>query len=335
MNHGNVRKSIAGLLTLGCLVLAVVIFGPAPEAKVEEPVRKPRAGKPIPMPADLVGFEIHMGLKDTKATEWDGDVTVSPGRIVDMSVTSGGKKGKGDVVGNRFTTKSTFTKMNLNSPQLHVNLDATADAAVTITTGHGKVQFKVSDVGTGIKKTFLMDQVSVEKQEGSVRLTSKETEDDYPVLAKGADGTVWLAYLEYTLGPPLVPERHKAGNFDDLVPKGNGDQVLLMHFNGKEWEPALEVSKPGIGAWRPTVAVDGKGVVWVAWSEQVDGDWEIFYRRYTPAKGGAKGDWSEPTRLTNAPGSDFNVVAATDSTGAVWLAWQAWRNDNFEIMLWP
>src|SRR5262249_6383721 len=38
-------------------------------------------------------------------------------------------------------------------------------------------------------------------------------------------------------------------------------------------------------------------------------------------------------RLTNSPGSDFHVVAATDSSGVVWLAWQSWRKDNFEIVL--
>src|SRR5262249_29753173 len=113
----------------------------------------------------------------------------------------------------------------------------------------------------------------------------------------------------------------------------NGDTVLLTHFDGKEWSPALEVSEPGVSAWRPTVAVDGKGNVWVAWSQQVDGDWEIFHRRYTPGKGKAAGEWSKTTRLTNSPGSDFHVVAATDSTGVVWLAWQSWRKDNFEIVL--
>ena len=33
------------------------------------------------------------------------------------------------------------------------------------------------------------------------------------------------------------------------------------------------------------------------------------------------------------PGTDFNVVAATDSSGVVWLAWQSWREDNFDVML--
>ena len=32
-----------------------------------------------------------------------------------------------------------------------------------------------------------------------------------------------------------------------------------------------------------------------------------------------------PLRITTAPGSDIDPVAATDSKGRVWVAWQAWR----------
>ena len=129
-------------------------------------------------------------------------------------------------------------------------------------------------------------------------------------------------------------ERAEAGSFDSLVPTGNGDQVRLMRFDGKAWQPPLDVTEPGLNVWRPTVAVDGKGDVVIAWSQQIDGDWEIFYRRYTPPKNDGKGQWSNIVRLTNTPGSDFHVVAATDSHGIVWLAWQAWRNGQLRYPGW-
>src|SRR5262249_53574109 len=56
--------------------------------------------------------------------------------------------------------------------------------------------------------------------------------------------------------------------------------------------------------------------------------------KYTPAgKDGGKGQWSDVVRLTDAPGTDFHVVAAADSGGTVWLAWQAWRDGHFTIQL--
>jgi hypothetical protein len=36
-------------------------------------------------------------------------------------------------------------------------------------------------------------------------------------------------------------------------------------------------------------------------------------------------------RISNDPGSDIDPVAATDSTGAVWVAWQGWRDGKAAI----
>ncbi len=218
--------------------------------------------------------------------------------------------------------------------RLNVRLDAPESATVSISTEAGKFRFKLADLAVGVPKRFLDERVSVERQDGALRLTGSETEDDYPATAKDKDGTIWLAYLAYQPGQPILMERVETGNFEALEPKGNGDRVLLMRFDGKVWQPPLDVSAGGLHVWRPTVAVDGKGDVWVAWSQQIDDDWEIFYRRYTPpAKTGDAGKWSEIVRLTRTPGADFHVVAATDAAGTVWLAWQAWRKDNFDILL--
>jgi hypothetical protein len=213
-----------------------------------------------------------------------------------------------------------------------VSVDAPSTATVTVNTQAGEFKFALTDLRTGTAKRFLQDQVSAQRLEGALRLTGPETEDDYPALAKAVDGTVWLAYVAYQPGKPILNERVQAGAFESLVPTGNGDQICLMRFDGKVWHPPIAVTSAGLDVWRPAVAVDGKGQVVVAWSQQVDGDWEIYYRRYT-AKEGGEGRWSETLRLTHAPGSDFQVVAATDSAGTVWLAWQAWRQDNFEILV--
>ncbi len=39
----------------------------------------------------------------------------------------------------------------------------------------------------------------------------------------------------------------------------------------------------------------------------------------------------EAVRVTETPGTDFHVVAATDAKGVVWLAWQGRRKDNYDI----
>jgi hypothetical protein len=327
------RRSVAGLATVAVFSLLFVTLGPSQD-KDKPPKRERPAGKPIAMPANLVGLEIYLGLKDDKVTAWNGTVESSEGRVLEVEILRGNPKAKAD--GNRFTVSSVSRmqqkKTVVDGPILHVGLDAPPTATVTVSTEQGKFNFAVSDLAIGSPKTFLDGQASAERSDGAIRLTGRETEDDYPALAKAADGTVWLAYVEYTPGAPIVLDRIKAGGFEDLVPKGNGDCVRLMRYDGKTWQPPIDVTEMGLHVWRPTVAVDGKGNAVVAWSQQIDGDWEIFYRRYTPAKEGT-GQWGDIVRLTNAPGSDFHVVSATDSAGVVWLAWQAWRKDNFEIML--
>jgi hypothetical protein len=318
----------------------VAVWGPAPPV-ASEPKDEPQpkaarpAGKPIPMPAHLVCLEISLGLKDKMPTPWAGSVDVTNGRLVAIDILRANPQAR--VEGNRYFAGSIRRPAQMEAlagPVLRVTVEPSAEARVTLKTRQGTFTVALDELKRGVAKKVLDDQASVELQDGALRLTGPRTEDDYPVLARGRDGTIWLAYVEYTPGPKLDRERVLAGNFDLLEPKGNGDQVVLMRFDGKTWRPAREVSAPERVIWRPTVAVDGKGTVWVAWSQRAEGgDWEIFYRKHTPPTRNKEGEWSAITRLTKNPGSDFNVVATTDSAGVVWLAWQAWRQDNFDIML--
>jgi hypothetical protein len=337
MTGARLFSSGAGLLTILLLLAAVLAGGPSSKLEQSQPPSplaptRTRPSHPIPMPANPVDVQLALGLKDEEPTRWGGMIQISEGRIVSLQV-QGPPNAK--VTGGRFTARSFFpiNQATLVRPKLHVSLDAPPTAIVTVKTQQGEFQFTLADLASGTSKSFLDGRVSVQREEGALRLTGPETEDDYPVMAKGPDGTVWLAYVAYQPGKPIVMERVRAGSFESLVPTGNGDQIRLMRFDGKVWHPAMEVTDSGLDVWRPAVAVDGQGRVVVAWSQQVDGDWEIFYRRYTPASQEGEGHWSDIVRLTQAPGCDFQVVAATDSKGTVWLAWQAWRKDNFDILL--
>jgi hypothetical protein len=328
----------AGLLAITVLLAMVLAGGPSEQGK--QPTRQPAGtssehGKSIPMPRDLVDIEIALGLKDERPTPWSGAVHVSEGHVASLQLVGGGPKAS--VNGNRFTARS-IRRMIMNreriiGPKLRVTLNAPPTATVTVTTEQGDLKIALADLTIGTVNEVFDHQASAERLEGALRLTGPETEDDYPVMAKAPDGTVWLAYVAYQPGKPILNERVKAGAFESLAPTGNGDQIRLMRFDDQLWHPAIDVTDSGLDVWRPAVALDGSGRVVVAWSQQVDGDWDIFYRRYTPAKGGREGRWSDIVRLTHAPGSDIHVVAATDSAGTVWLAWQAWRKDNFDILV--
>jgi hypothetical protein len=338
MKRTRVRMS-AGLITFGIFTLVVLGWKPLNQpTAAEDPAKEVGAGRAVSMPAQLTGLLISLGLKDQKATDWDGAVSVSAGKILDVSIVEGHPKAAAK--GSEFSVRSVLAVKKkekkkaggIIKPIVRVTLDAPATARVKVTTKQGKFEFTLGDLPAASPQTFLEGQVSVQREEGALRLTTADVEHDYPVLAKAPDGTLWLAYTEYRTGRPYVAERVLAGNFDDLVPQGNGDQVRLKHFDGKTWSPALDVTEPGLDIWRPTVTVAG-GLVHVSWSQQVKGNWDIYHRVYRPpTRQEEQGRWSQIVRVSQQPGTDYQVVSTTAANGRVWLAWQGWRQGRFQIL---
>ena len=72
-------------------LLAVAAFAPRASAQASvKGVVKDAEGKPIAMPANLVGLEVRLGLKDTEPSPWGGSVELSEGKLLSMSVRRGG-----------------------------------------------------------------------------------------------------------------------------------------------------------------------------------------------------------------------------------------------------
>jgi hypothetical protein len=331
MTRSRVRGSLAALLTAALFGSILFVLRPTQQGEEQTPRDKPPRPprRAVATPANLVTLTLDLALKDETPTPWGGEIKVSEGRVLDVEIVRSGPNAGAN--GNRWhglSRRQGEQGAIIFRPTVLVSLDAPPSATVNVQTRQGKFAFKLA-AATGDPKTYLDGQVRVQRQLPTLRLTGKDTEDDFPALA-AVGGDAWLAYVEYQPGKPIVKERVQAGNFDELVPTGNGDRICLVRFDGKTWHPALDVTEGGLDVWRPTVAVDGKGNVHVIWSQRVEGDWELFTRRYTPD--GKGGKWSAIRRLTNTPGADFNVVATTDSAGNVWLAWQAWRKDNFDIL---
>ena len=94
----------------------------------------------------------------------------------------------------------------------------------------------------------------------------------------------------------------------------------------------FDVTDAGLDVWRPAVAREGATGVVVVWSEFRDGNWDLYARHLNTASGAWSG---KPQRLTNDPGADTDAVLATGAEGVVWMAWQAWRNGQADILLAP
>ena len=335
------RKSLSTVLVIVVGICMVVALGPLHQKSPGHSDDEPQQSTPPLSAENLVQLEIELGINQKQQTFWSGELHVSPGRVLSTEVVRGGR--------NATTDRDSFRVQHrmagrLLTPILRVTLDAPSSAKLRVTANDGVVACQLAELAQDVAKKFLDDQVAITRRMPTLRLTGPATEDDYPAMARAPDGSVWLAYVEYKSGQPVDMKAVTERRFDSLVTRGNGDRIRLMRFDGQAWHEPVNVTSEELDVWRPTIAVDGHGNVVVAWAQAVDGDWEIFFRRYTPATaqdsdptqadraaGDRNGRWSDIVRVTNAPGADFHVVATTDASGQVWFAWQGWRKDNFDI----
>jgi hypothetical protein len=203
------------------------------------------------------------------------------------------------------------------------------DPVLGLDTDLGNVAIRVKDVRLAPPTALLNGEIMVRRLPTATPFAVAPSDNDYPSLTRGRDGTVWAAFVAYTHGGEPDMEAAARHDFRSLVPAGNGDQIRLARFDGRQWSAPMAVTANLLDLWTPSVAVDGAGRVWVAWSQNTGGRWQIYRRAYDPAAG----SWAAVEQVTHEPGSQINVVSATDSQGGVWWAWQGRRGKHFQIFL--
>ena len=291
------------------------------------------------MPA-AVAIRILLGVGDKQPQAWDGGIRVSPGTIYNIE---GWRFRKGiDSTDGRSSWKCasgfSFThNASTLSPVLEngVVVSVVADdprAKFEVTTKQGNFSFAAGEISYGIEKRFLGGAVTVDRVPATVQLTSSLEDEDFPAIAQRED-TVYMAFVQFVRGDRSQARWNNMGknppkSFDFVSRPVGGDQVFLMRYSKSKrtWSEPEPVSSPKQDVMRTAVAVDGQKRVWVFWSANQNGNFDIY------AKSFSGGKWSSEMRLTTDAGTDVNPVAATDVGGRVWLAWQGFRNGNLDIL---
>ena len=284
------------------------------------------------VPPEGATLRISLGLQDTATTPWDGKIELSTGSVLAVEVeTPAVGSAEGDSWKLTTQVPATGPRPQPTRPVLLVALDAPDAASVSVSTAQGEFSFALGDLEPGAPATYLEGQVRIERMPLSVRLTAGPDEEDWPAAATGPNGAVWVAYMAYKHAGPLDAQvLHEERKFDLLKPEGNGDQLFLRKFEAGTWSEPKEVTEAEIDVWRPAVAVDRSGTVWVVWSQKVDANWDLYVRAYDPGSD----RWGATRRVTDAPGSDIDPVAVADpASGSVYVAWQGWRDGSFDILL--
>ena len=308
---------------------------------IRQQAQGPRT-KSVAMPEET-SFRVLFGVGDAEPMTWDGSVELSGGKIVSIK-------------GWRFTGNDTTDyksnwqaatrrgqpqtararERGIPGPVLENGVilgAALADpnARFDLKTKQGAFSFTAGEVGFGQSKTVLNGRVTIDRVPSTLQLTTSDEEDDYPALAQDGDD-VWVAYVHFVHGDRAQaaesPFKQEPKSFDFLARPVGGDQVKLLRYSKskKNWEPSAPVSDPGQDIMRAAVAVDGRKRVWVVWSANQKGNFDL-YARYLEG-----GRWSAEMRVTSDAGTDLNPVAVTDAGGRVWIAWQAFRRGNLEVL---
>ncbi len=149
---------------------------------------------------------------------------------------------------------------------------------------------------------------------GVLPLGDTARQNDFPSVAVGKNGDVWVAWASYS---------------------GLNDEVHARRFSNGHWYAAFPI--PGVegDVWMPQVAIDAKGRPWFVWSQQAGyprGDpekpnWDLYATYWED------GAWGRIERLTDHPLPDINHHFVADGAGKLWLAWQGFRDGQSDIFL--
>jgi len=280
---------------------------------------------------------IEFGLKDLSAKDWSGKADVSGAKVVHRE---GYRFRTGDTLdGQNGWTASSHRAMrapkndpvtNKREPLATVGVilqleDVKADAKLKVELKGGeKVEVPLAEVLAGDRVPLWDGAALVRLVSAATPIAVDNTEDDFPAAAYGPNGTLWVAYISYTvrdnacrIEQPQFKEQPK--DFKSLWVPEYAEQLWLRSYKDGKWGAPIAVTDAKLDLARCAVGVDGKGNVWVTYGAHRGDNFDLYAR-----KRDGQGNLGDEQRLTSGKGPDLTPVMCTDAKGAVWLAWQSW-----------
>ena len=285
---------------------------------------------------DRISLRILFGTQDTTSTVWDGSITADGASV--MALEPWRFEGTDSISGTAWRASThpirlfgggnPIRQVVANGVVAHLSASR-PDATVRVKTARGDFDFRLNEVPYGVSIRRLDGRVFVDRVPPPTRITNTPDEEDFPSAALAKDGSVWLAYSVFRHNPDHnqleAPMTTPRTDFAPLKAPTGGDQIVLRHYANGSWEEQVAVTPPGGDLYRTAVAVDGAGRPWVFWSQNANGNFDLFACSVDRGRAG------RPVQITKDAGSDVFPAATTDSKGQVWVAWQGWRNGRAAI----
>lgn len=315
-------------------------------------------------------LRVRFGMKDADPTDWSGGVKLSEGKVVEIS---GWRWTLGDKATGDNWTVHTRAQPAQGQPEVPADgkraplgdngvvlkLTGTTPATqVQINAGAVKAAFKLADLPYGKRLVEMKGNFEVERTPSVEPLVMTEADEDYPAAAVAPDGTIYVAWLAFTRGkdfgghrervatPEVKPNTtvlsvgplktiSKPEDLDYLAEPTGGEKIFVRAYRDGKWGEPFAVTDGKTEYYRPAIAVDGTGRLWVFYPAHLNadatldhGNWDLMARAIT-----ADGKVGEEVNVSHAPGPDFMPSAATDSQGNVWVSWMGGREAGYHIYL--
>ena len=128
------------------------------------------------------------------------------------------------------------------------------------------------------------------------RLTTDQSDDLRPAVIQTVNGSIWVVWAS-----------DRTGGFD-LFYKVSSD-------GGLTWSIANRLTTNATHDKLPSIIQTSDGSIWISWSSDRFGVYEIFYKTYSNLS------WSNETRLTVDPNIDMNPSILQTLDDTIWVFW--------------
>ena len=318
-----------------------------------------------------VSLRLTFGERQERPKDYSGSIAVSQGKVAevrpwrfDQSDSIEGAAWKLKLELRPFENQPNEPRTmsadpaTINVPPAGVTAVVSAGEAATVRvkTAQGEFSFSLAEAPAGKTLRFLDGDVLVERTPSAERANefSEAEHFDYPAVAESADGTVWMTWQGYAAQGDHVYARRKtaagwsqtwtltaektdvlrtavaldsAGRTWAVWSERQGAQwdLYARVFAGDAWGPRRKLTEGHYPNVFHRLARDSKGNLHLVWVGHDGGKSYVYWSRL-------QGDsWSTPMQVSGP--SAWVPEAAADSSGALWVAWDSYRNGNYDIYL--
>ena len=197
-------------------------------------------------------FRVLCGVTDATGTRWDGSLKVKGAGPYTLE----GWRFEGDdsASGDRFhfSTRASRAFAETEGRSIAANgILMTASAvtrAVSLSSRRhkGNSVFAPSEIPYARGIYELGGRVYVDRIPVAARLTNTREEEDYPSIASGPNGEIWLAYVQFHHSPDADKLRAAISeapqDFKQYAEPTGGDQIWARKYSAGNWGEAIAIT---------------------------------------------------------------------------------------------